>query len=288
MNYYYSTNGTDVFGPCSFDELQRLFASGTIPHSAQVCIEGNESWHPITTLLVRSTTSSLPQPVRRHGVFYYVFWGTVSLFGTLAILFFGFIFLTATDAGFVRGLSHHSTKTEVTPTAATQNLPGLTDAEKQRAASLLSRLNSKRDDIEGTTWYSPDPVDDYKTAVYLYIGQKQTGQPWLRWKIRYYGDGWLFIRRYRIKIDDSEPITLLPTKSIKQDTGSSGSVWETFDEAAEKHAHLLNQILAGNAVHLRMDGSEGHNDIELGADQLQQMRDVLLVYRYLGGTWPSN
>src|SRR5437868_12292040 len=26
-------------------------------------------------------------PARRHGIFYYVFWGTISLFATLAILF---------------------------------------------------------------------------------------------------------------------------------------------------------------------------------------------------------
>src|ERR1041385_5512813 len=50
------------------------------------------------------------QPVRRHGVFYYVFWGTVSLFATLAILFVGFILLTATGAGFLSALTGYTTK----------------------------------------------------------------------------------------------------------------------------------------------------------------------------------
>jgi hypothetical protein len=227
------------------------------------------------------------QPARRHGIFYYVFWGTISLFATLVILFFGFIFLTAAGAGFIRGLSQHAPRIENTATAA-QNLPALTDTEAQQAKSLLDELRVKRDDIEGITWYSPEPRDSYKTDVYLYIGQKQVGQPSLRWKIRYFGDGWLFIRRYRIKIDEAEAATLLPTKSLKHETGGDGSVWEIFDEAADQHAHLLNQMLAGNIVYLRMDGTEGHNDIELGAEQLQRMRDVLLVYRYLGGTWPAN
>jgi len=292
MNYYYTTDGTEVSGPCSFDDLHTLFASGTIPHSTQICAEGTESWKPITSVFVGSAQpSKKAQTARRHGIFYYVFWGTASLFGTLAILFFGFIFLTAAGAGFVRGLSHHTPNTENTTTttaATTQNLPALTEAEVQQAKSLLDSLRSKRDDIEGITWYSPKVGDGYKTAVYLYLGQDQTGQPWLRWKIRYYGDGWLFIRRYRIKIDDAEATTLLPTKPIKQDMGSSGSVWETFDEPADKHAQLLNQMMAGNTAHLRMEGTEGRKDIELDAGQLQQMRDVLLAYRYLGGTWPAN
>ena len=107
-----------------------------------------------------------------------------------------------------------------------------------------------------------------------------------RWKIRYYGDDWLFIRRYRVKIDDAEAVTVQPTRDIKREN-SGGSVWEAFDELASNHADVLNQMLAGNTTHLRMEGSEGHEDIQLGAEQLQRMRDVLLVFRYFGGTWPA-
>jgi hypothetical protein len=210
----------------------------------------------------------------------------------LAILFVGFLLLTGAGAAFLVGLSRHPAKTTTaapakTTTAATQNLPALTETEIEQARSLVTGLNSRTDDIEGITWYSPDSADNYKTAVYLYIGQKQTGQPWLRWKIRYYGDDWLFIRRYRVKINDAEAVTVLPTKEIKRDN-SGGSVWEIFDESADNHAHVLNQMLAGNTTHLRMEGTKGYKDIQLGPEQLQGMRDVLLVFRYLGGTWPAD
>src|SRR5207253_9405284 len=59
-------------------------------------------------------------PARRHSVFYYVFWGTISLFATLAVLFVGFVFLTGASAAFLMKLSHHPAPTK---TAATQNLP---------------------------------------------------------------------------------------------------------------------------------------------------------------------
>jgi hypothetical protein len=104
--------------------------------------------------------------------------------------------------------------------------------------------------------------------------------------MRYYGEDWLFIRRYRVKIDDAEAVTVQPTRDIKHEN-SGGKVWETFDELASNHADVLNQMLAGNTTQLRMEGSEGHVDIQLGAEQLQRMRDVLLVFRYLGGTWPA-
>lgn len=114
------------------------------------------------------------QPVRRHSIFYYVFWGMVSLFVTLLILFVGFLFLTAAGAGFLSGL------TDRTPTAgpSVRNLPALTDLQAQTADRLMGGLHVRKDSIEGVTWYSPD--DDYKTAVFLYIGKKATGEPWLR------------------------------------------------------------------------------------------------------------
>jgi hypothetical protein len=89
------------------------------------------------------------QPPRRHGIFYYVFWGTISLFVTLAILFVGFVFLTGAGAAFLVGLSHHRATTRTaatqnlpalatTRTAATQNLPALTETEIEQARSLVT------------------------------------------------------------------------------------------------------------------------------------------------------
>jgi hypothetical protein len=165
-------------------------------------------------------------------------------------------------------------------------LPPLTETEAGEAERLRGTLESNRDDIEGITWFSPRVADGYKTAVYLYIGQKEA-EPWLRWKIRYYGDDWLFIQRYRIKVDQAEATTLLPTQDIDRDN-SGGSVWETFDEPATKHAGTLNRILGSHTTYLRMEGREGVNDVELGPTDIQRMRDVLLVFRSLGGKWPAD
>jgi hypothetical protein len=59
-----------------------------------------------------------PQPSRRHGIFYYVFWGTISLFATFAILFVGFIFLT----GFLSALNE-STPQTIAPASGNASAP---------------------------------------------------------------------------------------------------------------------------------------------------------------------
>lgn len=226
-----------------------------------------------------------PAPTKRHGIFYYVFWGTVSLFATLAILAVGLFFFTAFGAGFLAAFKGEASRSTTSVHSAARMLPPLTATETEQAARLRASLESETDKVEGTTWYSPRVADGYKTAVYLYIGQKGT-DAWLRWKIRYYGDDWLFIRKYRVKIDEAEPTTLLPTRDIKHDN-SGGSVWETFDESAIEHAHVLNQIMNSQTTLLRMEGTEGVKDVTLDSTDLQRLRDVLLVYRSLGGQWPA-
>src|SRR5436309_1247723 len=98
--------------------------------------------------------SYTPQPARRHTIFYYVFWGTVSLFATLAILLVGFVFLTGAGAGFLSALTGRTPNTTSTATTfAVRNLPALTGDEALRAKRLMSDLHVEKDQIEGTTWY---------------------------------------------------------------------------------------------------------------------------------------
>lgn len=44
MNYYYSTDGTEVEGPYSMTELIGFREMGILPDSTQVCAEGQETW----------------------------------------------------------------------------------------------------------------------------------------------------------------------------------------------------------------------------------------------------
>ena len=53
-------------------------------------------------------------------------------------------------------------------------------------------------------------------------------------------------------------------------------------------ACLLSRVLAGRKVVIRFEGRDEIKDIELTDDNLREMRDVLLVYRFLGGKWRAD
>jgi len=65
MNYYYSTDGTEVHGPCSLDELTNGFFNGSLPAATQVCAEGTETWQTLRSV-VRPPP---PQPIESTPVF---------------------------------------------------------------------------------------------------------------------------------------------------------------------------------------------------------------------------
>lgn len=58
MNFYYSTDGIQVKGPCTASELTGYFASGAIPYTTQVCPEGSQMWQPLSTVI--ATGSARP------------------------------------------------------------------------------------------------------------------------------------------------------------------------------------------------------------------------------------
>jgi len=51
MNYYYSIDGTEVNGPYTLSELTSYFASGAIPKATQVCLEGAQTWQPLSAVI---------------------------------------------------------------------------------------------------------------------------------------------------------------------------------------------------------------------------------------------
>lgn len=67
MNYYYSTDGTEVQGPYTLSDLSSYFSSGALPAATQVCAEGTENWQTLGSLLhppVRLATQ--PPPITQQ------------------------------------------------------------------------------------------------------------------------------------------------------------------------------------------------------------------------------
>src|SRR5690554_2505874 len=76
--------------------------------------------------------------------------------------------------------------------------------EKERLANSTKKLRTKYDDIKDITWYydKGTPVYSDNNNLHLYMGKSKEGSPWLRFKIQYTSDSWLFIENYTIKTDN--------------------------------------------------------------------------------------
>jgi hypothetical protein len=60
MNYYYSIDGADVIGPHTLAELKNLHGSGAFPSSTRVCLEGEQNWRPVLSILDAPPVPTVP------------------------------------------------------------------------------------------------------------------------------------------------------------------------------------------------------------------------------------
>jgi hypothetical protein len=163
----------------------------------------------------------------------------------------------------------------------TLRYPPLTEAERTQAARTITILKADEDAVEGITWYkfeSPPLQSD----IHLYIGKFNTGQITLRLVIRYYGEDWIFMRKFPVRTSTGL-FTIIPTEEIARNNGSR-HVWETYDELARDNISIIEKMIVSPDCILRMEG-ERSEDLYLTASQRIRLAQMILVYRYWGGNF---
>lgn len=100
---------------------------------------------------------------------------------------------------------------------------------KQRAEAF-SKLRKKNDKFEHTTWYKNSYFthDANSNHLSLYIGQKEN-DIWLRLKISYYGDDWIFFDKAQLLIGNYTCTIPFDKYEDKDTDNSGGKVWEWID-----------------------------------------------------------
>ena len=114
MNYYFSIDGSEVLGPCTFEEILANYHKGAFPSTTLFCAEGQSDWNPICSLLPPPLPPPLPT-LKRH---FNWFSGRNCLGGLV-----GMVLLTLlVYYSFVRS-SQDRTETTPTPTTVSANNP---------------------------------------------------------------------------------------------------------------------------------------------------------------------
>ena len=155
-------------------------------------------------------------------------------------------------------------------------------AQPAKVPSALAALAKSEDKIEGITWYTSrsSPTSQNANAVLIYMGVK-AGAPWLRLKMQYAADDWLFIQTATVVVDGVKR-GLIAGKWLRDHSG--GKIWEWSDTSVEPNqVAMIAAMSTAKSVTIRYDGAKYKADRTLKPQELAAMRQVLKAYAELGG-----
>lgn len=159
-------------------------------------------------------------------------------------------------------------------------------AEKERLANATKKLRTTYDDIKGITWYYDRGTPQYTNynSFHLYMGKEKSGKPWLRFRIQYAADDWLFIESYLIKTDNESYTISTSYGEVETDNGSGG-IWEWYDVAIDNRLYnIVKDVIKSKTVKLRYNGKQYYKDRTLSAKEKQSLQNILDAYEALGGS----
>ena len=154
-------------------------------------------------------------------------------------------------------------------------------AEKKRLQAV-NKLKKKHDDVSGISWYKNPYFTHYNDAnlTSIYIG-KNDSQVWLRLKMSYNGDDWIFFERAYLSYDGNTREISFNEYQDKESDNSGGEVWEWIDVSVDDYLlTFLREMVNGKSIKMRLSGKYTKTR-NLSVNEIQGIKDVLLAYDVL-------
>lgn len=152
-------------------------------------------------------------------------------------------------------------------------------ALEERRAALMAGLTRDEDRFDpGTTWlnhpWNPR-FDDIRRPVWLYIGCKADGRPWLRLRTNWLGDCRICVRGLEVVHDGmSETLT---RGAYKIDADALG--WEWRDEPADMYQiEVLRSLTSAGEVTLRYKGDPWPCDAPFPEEEKRALGEMIELY----------
>ena len=143
----------------------------------------------------------------------------------------------------------------------------------------LKRLKHEEDQVEGITWYKHPNQPRYtnsRSTVFLYIGRQSEGaSPWLRMKVQYAADDWLFVNRVVAWHDGVKDV--LVSGDFERDNNTS--IWEWMDVAPDiSQVATVRSLATADKAILRFEGQQYHKDVTLSDADKRAILEVLEAF----------
>lgn len=160
------------------------------------------------------------------------------------------------------------------------------DSNKIKELEKFFRI--KKDEFSNNykTWYKPKSAPQYTNlnGIYLYF-QKENGMPSnLRFRLQYYDDDWLFIKKVQFSID-GKAYEYIPIHT-ETDSGDGGYIWEWFDESVtESDKELINAISNAKSAKMKLIGSQYYDIKNITLEQIKSFKQTLELYKAFGANY---
>lgn len=152
-------------------------------------------------------------------------------------------------------------------------------AERMKAVDVLTK---KYDDINGTTWYYSKVTNHrvWSNMASLYIG-KDDSRVWLRLKMSYYGDDWIFFENAYLSYEGNTQVISFDRYRDKESENSGGMVWEWIDVNVDSDLlSYLHKFVKGETPKMRLSGKYTKTRI-LSSKEIKSMQEILVAYDVL-------
>lgn len=156
-------------------------------------------------------------------------------------------------------------------------------AEKAKRMQAVNKLKKKEDDVEGITWYYNPYFTHYNNTNHasIYMGKRSSGTPWLRLRMSYAGNNWIFFEKAYLSYDGNTREIFFDKYDDKKTDNSGGGVWEWIDVGVDEPLlSYIREMVKGKSVKMRLSGKYTHTK-DLTSTEINAIKDVLLGYDYL-------
>lgn len=166
---------------------------------------------------------------------------------------------------------------DASPTPSEESAPDEKELTAYKAA--FSRLRIKKDSVTNKTWYYARSTTSYVdvNSFHLYMGKDKGSDPYLRWKIQYAGDDWLFIKKFTFNVDGNISVYDDVYSDIERDNDSN--VWEWYDVVPnDSDISLIESIIKSKKAVYRSEGDQYYKDRTISDKEKSALKDILTVY----------
>jgi len=154
--------------------------------------------------------------------------------------------------------------------------------KEKRVTDTLKKLRKKRDDMEEMTLYcdQTSPTSRSQNGFYVCFGRTDDMRLTnLYLVVQYYGDEWLFIESFDIKVDGNK---FKKYAGFERDNYTE--VWEwCMIELDSSDLDMIRSIACSKETKVRLNGNQYYKDVKLTRTQKKALENVLLAYELLEG-----